>query len=231
MSKSINFTEQELKKILAKNPKLKISQELGNSPHSKIILNKPSQESIKIKFNDIAKKKKKSSGSITTSQINKINKESFYECTVSDEHFSILFKGSRLIAINQIFSMLEIEKRRYELFSYKKNWHTIINKILYEQRLQNKSLPFFDCPVEITVFRQAPKLVDRDAVAIMFKYIIDAFKRHPEKNPHGIIAEDNPQIVTNVIPQSEKGEWFVGIKIKKTTQPAVFLPHQILENN
>lgn len=230
MSKSINFTEQELKKILIKNPKLKISQELG--ANSKIILNKSSSTEGKIKFDEVVKKKSKSSGSIKTSEINKLNKEAPYECNISDDHFSILFKGARLITINQIFSMLEIEKRRYELFSYKKTWHNLITKILYEQKIQNKQLPFFDCPVEITVFRQAPKLVDRDAVSIMFKYIIDAFKRNSKDNPYGIIAEDNPQIVTNIIPQSEKGKFYVGIRIKKTpNQLGVFSPHQILEKD
>lgn len=225
MSKSINYTEQELKDLLKKNPKLQITRD--SSLANKISFDKGKNPTSKIDLG-IIKVSKKTSGSITVSQINKQNKESAYECSVSDEHFSILFKGARLLTINEILAKLQVKRSKFEVFSYKKNWHTLISKILYEQKILNKNMPFFDCPVEITVFRQAPRLVDKDAVSIMFKFIIDALKRNKE-NPYGIISEDNPQIVNNIIAQSEKGEYYVGIRIKKTLiNKSVFLPNDIL---
>jgi hypothetical protein len=194
----------------------------------KISLDKNKSKSKKINIG-MPKAVRKNSGSITNSQLNKINKEATYECSISENHFSILFSGARLLAINEILAKLQIEKRKFEVFSYKKNWHTLISKILYEQTILNKNMPFFDCPVEITVFRQAPRLVDKDAVSIMFKFIIDALKRNKE-NPYGIISEDNPQIVNSIIAQSEKGEYYVGIRVKKTAvNTTVFLPSDILQ--
>ena len=229
MSKSINYTEQELNNLLKKNPKLQIakSSDLGTS---KITLDKTKSKPKKINLG-ISKTAKKSSGAITTTQLNKINKEAIYECSISENQFSILFSGARLLAINEILAKLQVEKRKFEVFTYKKNWHTLISKILYEQTILNKNMPFFDCPVEITVFRQAPRLVDKDAVSIMFKFIIDALKKNKE-NPYGIISEDNPQIVNSIIAQSEKGDYYVGIRVKKTSvNTNVFLPSDILLNN
>ena len=228
MSKSINYTEQELNNLLKKNPKLQISKssDLG----SKISLEKNKLKSNKIGLG-LAKTPKKPSGSITSSQLNKINKEAPYECSLSENHFSLLFKGARLLAINEILAKLQVEKRKFEVFTYKKNWHNRVSKILYEQKILNKDMPFFDCPVEITVFRQAPRLVDKDAVSIMFKFIIDALKRNKD-NPYGIISEDNPQIVHSIVAQSEKGEHYVGIRVKKTlVDKSVFLPSNILLPN
>lgn len=228
MSKSINYTEQELNNLLKKNPKLQISKssDLG----TKISLDKNKSKSNKINLG-IPKAVRKSSGSITNSQLNKLNKEAIYECSISENHFSILFHGARLLAINEILAKLQVEKRKFEVFNYKKSWHTLISKILYEQTILNKNMPFFDCPVEITVFRQAPRLVDKDAVSIMFKFIIDALKRNSE-NPYGIISEDNPQIVHSIVAQSEKGDYYVGIRVKKTlVDKSVFLPSDILLPN
>lgn len=219
MSKSINYTDKELNNLLRKNPKLQISK--FSNLEAKISLND------KINTGSL-KSAKKNSGSITVSELNKINKEAPCECSISENHFSILFKGARLLSINEILAKLQVEKRKFEVFSYKKNWHNRISKILYEQKIINKNMPFFDCPVEITVFRQAPRLVDKDAVSIMFKFIIDALKRNKD-NPYGIISEDNPQIVYSIVAQSEKGEHYVGIRVKKTlVDKSVFLPSDIL---
>lgn len=219
MSKLINYTNQELNNLLKKNPKLKISKSINLE--DKICL------SDKINIG-VIKPAKKTSGSITVSELNKINRECLYEISISENHFSILFSKARLLSINEILAKLQLEKRKFEVFSYKKNWHNRISKILYEQKILNKDMPFFDCPVEITVFRQAPRLVDKDAVSIMFKFIIDALKRNKD-NPYGIISEDNPQIVHSIVAQSEKGEHYVGIRVKKTlVDKSVFLPANIL---
>lgn len=158
---------------------------------------------------------KKNTG-INVYDIIKTNQNSLYEVSHSPNHFSIAFTGAKLLSLNQILAILQY--RKYEMFSYKKSWHNIIHKILTEEQLKSQrtqqSLPYFDTLVEITIFRQAPRLVDEDALSIMFKYIIDALKRTPISNPYGILAEDNPKIVHRIEPYSEKGEHCIGIKVK-----------------
>lgn len=234
MSNSIKYTEKELKALAKKNPKIKISAIENSSKVEKILVDKNSQKPQKISIdNTIIKpiKEKKSTGAIKTSEVIHLNKTAEIKTSYSNEHFSLLFKGARLLTINKIFSMLQVKGPRFELFNYKKSWHVIISELLNEEFSKNKQLPFFDDTVEITLFRQAPRLVDEDALSTMFKYIIDALKKSPD-NPHGIIAEDNPKIVHRIISHSEKGEYYVGIKIRKikVEDESIFTPDQILEN-
>ena len=229
MSKSVNYTEQELNSLLKKNPKLKISSG-ENKPDSKIsIATKKSIKTPKIKFEE-DKVKTKTSGALKTSELIKINNAAPYEFTYSKDHVSFLFKGARLLTINQIFAMLQIGKKKFEVFNYKKSWHKIITNILNEKNLFHKDIPFFNDSVEVTLFRQAPRLVDEDALNTMFKYIIDALKRNGNDNPYGIIAEDNPKIVHRIVSQSEKGEHYIGIKIKRIEiqEDKKYLPENIL---
>lgn len=200
-NKKLRLTEKEYQEILNKNQKISISKSKSNIPN-KVSLNNSSE--------------KKTKKLTTTYDIIKQNNDSKITTSISEEHFSIIFEGARLLSINQIFAILQ--SRKYEIFNYKKSWHTIIKKNLEEQywllKSQNKTLPFFDSNVEITIFRQAPRLVDEDSLITMFKYIIDAFKK-TDKNCYGILAEDNPKIVHKIESYSEKGEYCVGIKIKK----------------
>lgn len=230
MSKSVNYTEKELSSLLKKNPKLKISSGDKNLD-SKISIDKnKSAKTIKIKFdnNPVVKK----SGGLKTSELIKINNTATYEFTYSENHVSFLFKGARLLTINQIFAMLQMSKKKFEVFNYKKSWHKIITNILNEKNLFHKDIPFFNDSVEVTLFRQAPRLVDEDALNTMFKYIIDGLKRNNIDNPYGIIAEDNPKIVHRIVSQSEKGEHYVGIKIKRIENQvdSKYLPENILLN-
>lgn len=230
MSKSVNYTEQELNSLLKKNPKLKISSGQTNSESKISIDNKKSIKISKIKIENKSEVKK--SGALKTSELIKINNTAQYEFTYSKNHVSFLFKGARLLTINQIFAMLQIGKKKFEVFNYKKSWHKIITNILNEKNLFHKDIPFFNDSVEVTLFRQAPRLVDEDALNTMFKYIIDALKRNSTDNPYGIIAEDNPKIVHRIVSQSEKGEHYIGIKIKRieVKEDKKYLPENILLN-
>lgn len=229
----MKLTNKQFEELLQKNPKLKIAQDFGGI--NKIII--PSNESFKnnSKTNKIEIEKEKISKKIdkillestttdlitpqkkvqsSTYQLNKNNQSSIIETSSSDSHFSVLFHGAKLLSVNQIFTILQYKK--YEIFTYKKIWHQLImNALSLEKEKNNHPLPFFDDAVELILFRQAQKLVDEDAITTMFKFIIDGFKFHPQKNPLGILEEDNPKIVHKISCYSEKGIPIVGIKIQK----------------
>ena len=231
----MKLTNKQFEELLQKNPKLKIAQDFGGV--NKIII--PSNESLKndSKLNKIEIKKEKISKKIdkillesttnnliipkkkvqsSTYQLNKNNQSSIIETSSSNNHFSVLFHGAKLLSVNQIFTILQYKK--YEIFTYKKIWHQLImNALSLEKEKNSHSLPFFDDAVELILFRQAQKLVDEDAITTMFKFIIDGFKFHPQKNPLGILEEDNPKIVHKISCYSEKGIPIVGIKIQKCT--------------
>ncbi|NCQ52309.1 hypothetical protein GW796_10590 [archaeon] len=229
----LNYTEEQLKEMLKKNSNLKISSVIGgDKPLSDSILTLNQMDKIKVKetnklkkynkiqlsdnIENIENKKPKAVG-VNVTDINKLNKSAIPSSSVSDIHLSLLFTGAKLLSVNQIFAILQY--RKYEIFTYKKIWHDIIKQNLdaqyYDLKALGRNLPYFDDSVEITLFRQASRLVDEDAMSTMFKYIIDGLKRDPIKNPHGILAEDNPKIVHRIVCYSEKGEPAVGIKVKK----------------
>ncbi len=221
----LKLTETELNNLLNKNSKLKVAKETKSNAkkNSKIIL---------LEKDLLEDKKAKKTQGIKTSDVNKINKQSTVHFSSSDNHVSILFEGAKLLSVNQIFAILQY--RKYEIFTYKKIWHELIKKVLDEQsillRSENKKLPFFNEAVEITLFRQASRLVDEDAMSTMFKYIIDGLKRDDVDNQNGILAEDNPKIVHRIVCYSEKGEPFVGIKVKKISEKkSAFSPNDILK--
>ncbi len=220
----LKLTETELNNLLNKNSKLKVAKETkSNKKTSKITL---------VEKDLVEEKKVKKAQGIKTSEVNKLNKQSTVHFSSSDNHVSILFEGAKLLSVNQIFAILQY--RKYEIFTYKKIWHELIKKVLDEQsillRSENKKLPFFNEAVEITLFRQASRLVDEDAMSTMFKYIIDGLKRDETDNPNGILAEDNPKIVHRIVCYSEKGEPFVGIKVKKIIEKkSAFSPTDILK--
>lgn len=204
-----NKTKISLSPITSGNKEGKIS--LGNNKKT----DKPKYKNVNVK------------------EIINENKKSKISTTVSNEHFSIIFEGAKLLSINQIFAILQY--RKYEIFDYKKNWHELIKdalKVCYiEEKMKGNDLPFFNNSVEITIFRQAPKLVDEDALTTMFKYIIDALKR-TKTNPYGILAEDNPKIVHKIECYSEKGEHCVGIRVKiiDKNKKETYTAQKILEN-
>lgn len=221
MSK-IKLTEKEYEKLKIKIEKAstnteKISLKKTTNDINKIIINKEHEKPARKQMNTYDIISQNQSAKITT--------------TVSDDHFSVLFEGARLLSINQIFALLQ--NKKYQIFKYKKSWHNIIINVLtdtyWDLKSQNKKMPFFDSQVEITIFRQAPRLVDEDALTTMFKYIIDAFKK-TDKNSFGILEEDNPKIVSKIESYSEKGEYCVGIKIRsiKNNEKTTYKKEDIL---
>ena len=217
----IKLTEDELNNILSKNPKIKINQEFGGK-NSRVSLKESTNKIQKISLQDSTSNSniqqdepKKKYSNVDVKTINDINLKSHIQTSSSDIHFSAVFIGAKLLSVNQIFAILQY--RKYEIFSYKKIWHQLIEKSLLQEKFSNnpnQTLPFFEDSVEITLFRQAKKLVDEDAMTTMFKYIIDGLKRD-KKNPLGILKEDNPKIVHRISCYSEAGEPVIGIKIKK----------------
>ena len=234
----LKYTEEQFKEMLQKNSKLKVSGVIGGKidiPESSLSSKQEKDTKLKIKdkkeptakklsldnsedgFNEDGEEPKKKAVGVKVSDINKLNKSALPTTTCSEEHVSFLFMGAKLLSVNQIFAILQY--RKYETFAYKKIWHEIMKNNLdvlaYDLKIQGKKLPYFDSSVELTLFRQASRLVDEDSMSTMFKYIIDGLKRHPTKNPNGILAEDNPKIVHRILCYSEKGEPAIGIKVKK----------------
>lgn len=221
----LKLTEHELSNLLQKNSKLKVAKETKSTTKKN---NKISLENNELETEE---KQKKAQG-VKTSELNKINRQSKVQFSCSEDHVSILFEGAKLLSVNQIFAILQY--RKYEIFTYKKVWHDLIKKVLDENSLllrqEQQKLPYFDEAVEITLFRQASRLVDEDAMSTMFKYIIDGLKRDDLDNPNGILSEDNPKIVHRIVCYSEKGPPFVGIKIQKIKEKkASFSPNDILK--
>jgi hypothetical protein len=236
----LKYTEEQFREMLQKNSKLKVSGVLGGKldiPESSLSIKKEQDAKLKVKEKKEKKEpkakklslldelgsdegkeedKKKAQG-VNVTDLNKLNKSAKCENTVSDEHLSFLFIGAKLLSVNQIFAILQY--RKYDTFAYKKIWHQLIKNNLdllaYDLKAQGKKLPYFDSSVELTLYRSASRLVDEDSMSTMFKYIIDGLKRHPVKNPNGILAEDNPKIVHRIVCYSEKGEPAIGIKVKK----------------
>lgn len=188
------------------NPKLK-----------KIILEKEKKQKEKLELIHEEQKSTSPARSSNVYEIIKCNKEAKVIVKASDDEVAIVFKGARLITVNVMFNLLE--SRKYDLFSYKKSWHALIKnalaEIAYQLQGKGKRMPFFDSNVEITLFRQAKRTVDEDAMMTMFKYIIDGLKKSSE-NPIGILADDNKMVINNVVTFNEKGDYAVGIKIKRT---------------
>lgn len=199
---------------------MKLTEKQFAELESKMKLNIPSRSNKKvegIKFDKSIEKPKKKNTLRNVTALNKNIENSTYEITYSEGHFAILFKGAQLLSVNQIFTALEF--RPYDIYNYKKAWHKKIMKVLFELKLQKHNLPFFDSNVEVMVYRSAQNLVDRDALHTMFKYILDAFKYNLDTNPYGLIPDDNPNIVVGFSMASEKGEDYVGIKLKRIEPP------------
>lgn len=225
----LNMTNLEFNSLTSEE-KLQLAHDYLNvkpkKSKSKKAINQPdNNELVKEFLGEKEEKVKKAKGIDVKTIINEIN-----ECKVlsshSETHFSLLFDGARLLSVNQIFAILQY--RKYEIFGYKKAWQ----KIIKDEISKLKDLPYFTDSVELTLFRQSPRLVDEDALGVMFKFIIDALKTDKKDNFKGIIAEDNPKIVQSIKLEQEKGPNFIGIKIKDISQnnkKEKFTPNNILE--
>lgn len=198
----IKMTEKELEGLLKTN-KISLSNSSNKNAKSKI---------SKISLTDSAPFKK-SSASVNINKVIQNTKSSTIKYSVSETHISIVFEEAILLSINQIFAFLQREKQQQFFFMYKKTWHNKMQEALKLIKSETKFLPFFDKDIEITLFRQAPREIDKDAITTMFKFIIDGLKKTTE-NPFGVLADDNPRVVHSIKFHNEKGEHLVGIKLK-----------------
>lgn len=208
----IKFTEQELDTLLKKG-KISLSE---SSPTNKVKLNNDKVKLTKISLTSGVTNlttTKKSSASVNINKIIQNTKNSIIRYSISNEHISIVFEGAILLSINQIFSFLQREKQQLFFFIYKKTWHNKVEEALKLIKSEQKYLPFFEKDVEITLFRQAPREIDKDAITTMFKFIIDGLKRTSD-SPLGVLVDDNPQVVHTIKFHNEKGSHLVGIKLK-----------------
>ena len=194
---------------------LKIQEENRNKIKTakvgrKVVLNKNNK--LKLLEEKHKEPKKKKNKSINVYQINKINAQATIEINYDKSSFSIYFNGARLLSINQIFHILQKPGYQKSIYGYKQLWQKIIQDKL--KKLNKNPPPLFNKAVEITLFRQAPKLVDEDSLSTMFKYIIDALKKDHKAGFLGIISDDNKKIVRRIVLQQEKGSYAIGVKIK-----------------
>jgi hypothetical protein len=225
-SGEVRMSESQLQDLLQNNDKLKVHASIGVKTDEsvssvsgmvKIQLGKNGKNKsgkVSLSNGDTIPAKKKNAG-VNVYRLIQDNKQATIHKSVSDKHFSVALDGARVLSINQIFAILQ--KRKEEIFAYKKYFHKVISDTLTQCALElakeNKLLPYFDDCVEITLFRQAPRLVDEDALTAMFKYMIDGLKRTPD-NPHGILADDNPKIVHNYRCYNEIGEACLGLRVR-----------------
>lgn len=208
----LKMSEKELENLL-KNKKISLS----SSTTSKNAKVKMSNDKVKVEKISLIENgtvvNKKSSASVNINKVIQNTKTSIIKYSVSETHISIVFEEAILLSINQIFAFLQREKQQQFFFMYKKTWHNKMLEALKLIKSEQKFLPFFDKDVEITLFRQAPREIDKDAITTMFKFIIDGLKKTSE-NPFGVLADDNPKVVHSIKFHNEKGEHVVGIKLK-----------------
>ncbi len=238
-NRSVRMSEDELEDILAKNKGLKVSSQ---TPLKKITPASPlddkalkkikkdekvkdflsgklaAQSKEKENFDDFfssgktsEKPVKKAKGINVKENIIELNKKSVAKVVYGPDHISILFEGARLLSLNQIFAILQY--RKYEVFAYKKMWQELMKNAL----MGKNNLPFFDKNCEIVLLRYSPKLVDRDSLSTMYKYIIDSLRvSKKDKNHKGILSEDNPNVVENIkLIQQKSKENYIGIRIQR----------------
>jgi len=233
----IQYTQKQLNDILNRNSKLKITaaNSTNGDGNKKTILLNEQKKPHKIKLGNILdpclptkndinfiidnNKQPQVCKKILQSNIDMLNLNNLhakYRYSFDESHFSFVIFGARLLSVNQIFALLQY--RKYELFKYKKIWHKKIQEILADAQTI-KNIPFFEDMVKITLFRQAPKLVDEDAMTTMYKFIIDAVKLNKNNNLSlSLIKEDNPKIVHEIACYSNKGDYAVGFKVEKITE-------------
>lgn len=163
----------------------------------------------KTKIDNVESTKKQLGINVKDNIINP-NYNSTIDVQYDENYISIVFFNARLLSVNQIFSILQY--RKYDLFPYKTMWQDLIKKAL----LHKQNLPVFTENCEIILFRQSEKLVDTDALSVMFKFIIDALKYNNKTKNNFILSEDNPNVVNNIKIIQKKGkENIVGIRIQR----------------
>lgn len=119
---------------------------------------------------------------------------------------SVWFAGSRLLTVNEIFSILPF--RKYDTWAYKKRWKELIQEALLT-RDPAVPLPLFDGPTRLVLFRRGTNKLDLDSFQTVFKYAIDGLRKA------GVLVEDNPEIVVETVSEQRIGEPAVGLRLER----------------
>lgn len=119
---------------------------------------------------------------------------------------ALWFDGARLLTVNELFSIYQY--RKYETYAYKKAWRILVKNALLSLP-KGQSRPRFDGPTRIWLYRRGTRLVDLDALPTMFKYAVDALRTH------GVIPDDNPEIIVDVRFLQEKGTPSAAIRLER----------------
>lgn len=198
--KQSRFTEEDLNNILKNNKSLKVKEEQKKKTLS--ILKELKDDGVE--SNNEKKKKQGTDVNIITSSLKNSIISTSYSNEKNKEYLCIWFTGARVLTLNQIFAILE--KRPYEIFKYKKVWQECINNAV--MTIPSNKRPYFCQNTRLTLFRRGVKLVDMDSFQTVFKYCIDGLRYG------GILAEDNPNIISEIIPIQQKGATSVGIMLE-----------------
>lgn len=200
VKKQSRFTEEDLSNILKNNTSLKIKEDKRKKTLSLLNSLKDNNEN---KLN-IEKKKKGTDVNIIISSLKNSSITTLTSNEKGSEKICIWFSGARVLTLNQIFAILE--KRPYEVFKYKKVWQECINNAIMTIPLDQR--PYFNKTTRLTLFRRGTRLIDMDGFPTAFKYCIDALRYS------GILSEDNPNIISEIIPIQQKGATSIGIMLE-----------------
>lgn len=140
--------------------------------------------------------------------------------------FAVWFTGARAFTVNELIALYQY--RKYETFGYKKLWQNLIQRAFNQAKAQGFTLPYFTHDTRLTLYRRGTRLVDLDSLPAMFKYAIDSFKKSH------LIAEDNPNVITKLIPFQEQGKPVIALRLEQLTpisKPAMDFPSLWLSPN
>ena len=119
--------------------------------------------------------------------------------------FSVWFEGARLLTANEMIQVLQT--RPQAMYAYKKASALLVKRAV--QALHpSQEKPFFNGPTRISLYRRGSKLVDLDALPVMFKYITDALRKQ------GIITDDNPEILVETRLLQEQGDHALALRLE-----------------
>ena len=134
-------------------------------------------------------------------------KGALVEAASTPDSLSLWMGGVRLLTVNELFSIYQYRKN--QTFAYKKASRKVVKRAL-DALPPGQPRPFFDGPTRLWLCRRGKRLVDLDSLSTMFKYAIDALRAE------GIIDDDNPNIIVEIIPLQEKSRFpSVGLRLEK----------------
>lgn len=119
---------------------------------------------------------------------------------------SLWFDGARLLTANELISIYQY--RKHDTYAYKKAWKRLVGNAL-QALPRNQPVPHFDGPTRLWLYRRGKRLVDLDALPVMFKYAIDALRSH------GVISDDNPEVIVEPRLLQEKGSPSLAMRLER----------------